>query len=72
MEQTPSNNISKRDHLSTVIINPEQINPKKIDTDLQMLKAAETKKRVVPVYMDTQESMQEMKALKVANPFRGY
>lgn len=72
MEQISSNNISKRDHLSTVMINPKQINPEKIDTDLQMLKAAETKKRVVPISMDTQESMQEMKALKVANPFRGY
>ena len=74
--QTTSNNINtpitKRDHLSTVMVNPLSIDPQKMDTDLQMLKSAEKEKRVVPISMDTQESMQEMMALGVANPFRGY
>lgn len=71
--QTNNTPVKKSDFLSSEKVNLNNFTANKIASDLDVLrKAEESEKSYLNVAMDTDESSQEMYALKLANPFRGY
>ena len=72
-QQINQTQIKKRNFLSSEKINLNSFSASKIANDLNTLKKAEAEeKSYLNIDMDTDESTQEMSALKLANPFRGY
>ena len=66
--------IKKRGRLSTEMINLGKLSPQKLQNDLVLLRTATKEKKIdsTNIQMNTDESTQEMLALKLSNPFRGY